>query len=202
MKLLEISDYHLTVSLVSEVYPLRVIGHCPTEGAHKQWTQVFRHAGRCLLTLIVAILLALVSPLPPKRNSSEVPDFSRLQLLAATTDGALPPRSASLELTGRVLLRLEQAERAEINPHFRDDIRIACITILYAARKEPSPFVRATYAVFGIHPDFVFAAITARRQAKLGAEYSQWYDAAGNLRADGLNKKPPASVQTAKREVA
>jgi hypothetical protein len=73
------------------------------------------------------------------------------------------------------LLRLEQSEKSEVNPHYCDDIRIAWITTLYASRKEPEPHVRATYAVLGVHPDQVFERITARRRAMLGADYDNFF---------------------------
>jgi hypothetical protein len=50
--------------------------------------------------------------------------------------------------------------------------------------------------MFGCHPDKVSAHITAERKAKLGPEYSQWYDVAGNLRPDAPLKKPAESVGT------
>ena len=41
----------------------------------------------------------------------------------------------------------------------------------------------------------------ANRQARLGAEYSDWYDAAGNLRPDAP-KKDSVSAPQRKTEVA
>jgi hypothetical protein len=93
------------------------------------------------------------------------------------------------ELSGRVLLRLEQAERKETDPHYRDDIRIAWITVLYALRSEPQPHVRATYAVLGVHPDQVFAKIQAFRQWVLAADYDTFFPEVNSP------KKPNQSIK-------
>lgn len=68
----------------------------------------------------------------------------------------------------RVLGKLEDAERSEVNPHFQSDYRIAWITVLRAARGESFPHVSATYAVLGLHPEKVWPAIVERRKALLG----------------------------------
>jgi hypothetical protein len=86
----------------------------------------------------------------------------------------------------RILVRLEAAEVSEPNPHFRDDYRIAWITVLEAWRGSLIPHVVATYTVLGRHPDQVWPWIVAWRKAKLGKEYSAWYDENGNLRPQEL----------------
>jgi hypothetical protein len=71
-------------------------------------------------------------------------------------------------LCERVIARLVQAEVCEPNPHFRDDLKIARLTVAYAASGEAvlcSPHVLATYAVLGLHPEKVWPAIEARRNA-------------------------------------
>jgi hypothetical protein len=100
---------------------------------------------------------------------------------------ALPQKSRSMPASvmyRRILARLEEAEVSELNPHFRDDYRIAWITVLEAWRGSPSPHVVATYTVLGRHPDRVWDWITAWRKAKLGKNYSAWYDENGNLRPE------------------
>jgi hypothetical protein len=82
-------------------------------------------------------------------------------------------------MTRRVLFRLEQAELSELNPHLRDDYRIAWIVALYAMSGDSQPLVAATYRVLGLHPEKVWSAIVARRKADLGKEYSAWYDESG-----------------------
>lgn len=74
-----------------------------------------------------------------------------------------------MQLTERVLVRLETAETKELDPWMRDDIRIAWITTLYASQGNPQPHVDATYRVLGLHPDKVWPAILARRDALLGS---------------------------------
>jgi hypothetical protein len=104
------------------------------------------------LELLACLLAALLFPPPP-----------------AITLAALP-QEPTLELTNRVLVRLETAEAKELDPWMRDDIRIAWITTLYASQGNPQPHVDATYRVLGLHPDKVWPAILARREALLGPE--------------------------------
>lgn len=100
------------------------------------------------------------------------------------------PQRGLPSLARRVLFRLERAEEGESNPHFRDDFRIAWITVLYAARGYLCPHVSAWYAVLGCHPDQVWSKIIRQRKALLGSEYQNFYGE-GVL----LAKKPPASVR-------
>lgn len=91
-------------------------------------------------------------------------------------------------LTKRILVRLAEAEVLELNPHYRDDLRIARLTVAYAASGEAvlcSAHVLATYAVLGLHPEKVWPAILARRNA-LGSL---------DEKVRGAPKKPPQSVK-------
>ncbi len=95
---------------------------------------------------------------------------------------------SATRLAERVLARLAQAEASEPNAHYRDDLRIARLTVSYAASGEAvlcSPHVLASYAVLGLHPEKVWPAILARRNA-LG-----WPD----KEVRGAPKKPPRSVE-------
>ena len=96
----------------------------------------------------------------------------QVEVLHARTSAPLPPERSTEQLprslTERVLARLEQFEAREPDPWMRDDIRIAWITALYASRENPQPHVAATYRVLGLHPDKVWPAILARREAILG----------------------------------
>ena len=90
---------------------------------------------------------------------------------------ALPPKGhysvPATRLSGRVCARLERAEACEPNPHYRDDLQIARLTVLYAASGEAvlcSPHVLASYTVLGLHPDRVWPAIQERQRALLGSE--------------------------------
>lgn len=102
-------------------------------------------------------------------------------------------RARGGSLVARILQRLQQAEFAEIDPHLRDDLRIAWITVLYAWRGSACPDIAATYAVLGLHPDKVWPAIIARRQAQLGDCYEAFYPNE-NLPP----KKPAARVERAR----
>ncbi|MGB6774613.1 MAG: hypothetical protein WBE45_09560 [Terriglobales bacterium] len=91
----------------------------------------------------------------------------------------------------RILARLEDAEWCEVNPHFQDDIRIAWLTVLHAARDDCllcTPHVWATYMVVGLHPDNVWPSIVARREFLLGASSPP--------------KKPVQSVRLPQRKAA
>src|SRR5579863_2776356 len=97
-------------------------------------------------------------------------------------------------LVRRVLSRLERAELREPDPHFQDDYRVAWITVCNAARNVPSPHRAATYTVLGLHPDKVWPAILARRNALLGLPYEEF-------RSNSLPpKKPVQSVRWAAAE--
>ena len=100
---------------------------------------------------------------------------------------------AASALIDRVLDRLWGAEQGESDIHLRSDYRQAFICVSLASRGEAQPFVTSSYTVYGIHPDKVWPNILATRKAKLGEEFSDWYDAAGNLRPD-LPKKTSARV--------
>ena len=69
----------------------------------------------------------------------------------------------------------------ELNPHWRDDYRQARVIIALCRASDPDPLVTSSYRIYGVHPDLVFVAITAIRKAKLGDEYSDFYDENGNL---------------------
>jgi hypothetical protein len=97
-------------------------------------------------------------------------------------------------LSRRILLRLEAAEAREPNLHFQDDYRIAWLTVLNASRGQSEPHVLATYRVLGLHPDKIFAAIEAKRRAKLGAEYDKFFST-----TSGSASSPKKPVQSERR---
>lgn len=68
----------------------------------------------------------------------------------------------------RILARLVVFEAREPNPHLRDDYRQAFITVSFAAKGHPYPFVEASYVMYGLHPDKLYPSILARRSALLG----------------------------------
>ena len=126
---------------------------------------------------------------PARGGSSEIPPLV-VSHLWDFEDGSIVeralPQERSVELSERVLARLQQTEKNETDPHFQSDIRIAWITALEASRDNPQPHVDATYRVLGLHPDKVWPSIVARRKAQLGSEYSLWYDADDNPRPESL----------------
>jgi len=87
----------------------------------------------------------------------------------------------------RVLRRLAAATSEESDPWLRDDLQIAHRTVLHAAlgdAVECSTHVLASYEILGVHPEKVWPAICARREARGGP----WYVGAPP-------KKPAQSVQ-------
>lgn len=81
-------------------------------------------------------------------------------------------------LAKRVIARLAQAEACEPDLHLRDDLKIARLTVQYAATGEAvlcSPHVLASYKVLGLHPDKVWSKIQERRRALgIDKEFSGW----------------------------
>ncbi|HEX4284658.1 MAG TPA: hypothetical protein VHZ28_06165 [Terracidiphilus sp.] len=156
--------------------------------------------------LLVWVLAFFLCPIPA---SLWARDF-QISVLGRITLAAPPPlpeqEPVRVDLTERVLLHLETAEKNEIDPWYRDDIRIAWITTNWAQNGVPewfswdqssSPHVAATYQVLHCHPDAVWANITARRKAKLGASYAEFFP-------DGASspKKPCVSVRTPRKQRA
>jgi hypothetical protein len=92
-----------------------------------------------------------------------------------------------------VLNRLWGAEQSESDIHLRSDYRQSWICVSLASRGERQPFVESSYRIYGKHPDKVWPHILATRKAKLADEFSDWFDAAGNLRPD-LPKKTSLPV--------
>jgi hypothetical protein len=102
----------------------------------------------------------------------------------------------------RILDRLEEAERSEPEIWLRQDYRQAFICVSLASRGEPQPFVASSYRIYGKHPDNVWPQIMANRKARLGKEFPDWFDQAGNLKPDLPRKKAAATViMFPKREV-
>lgn len=126
------------------------------------------------------------APLPVDFFVTPSPAFS------VTTSAALPPTERTLgrarRWTERVLVYLQKAEVKETNPHFQTDYRIAWTTAKWAQAGVPewawlndTPYVAATFQALQCRPEEVWPRIVANRKQKLGAEYSQWYDANDNL---------------------
>ena len=84
----------------------------------------------------------------------------------------------------RILDRLEEAERAEPDIHLRSDYRQAFICVSLVSKGEAQPFVQSSYKIFGKHPDMVWPHILDTRKAKLGEEFADWFDQAGNRKPD------------------
>lgn len=113
-----------------------------------------------------------------------------------------PDRTGS-ERTERVLAYLEQAEKEEIDPWLREDIRIAWITTLWSHKGVPDwswhrdspPYVAATYQVLRCRPEEVWPHIVARRKELFGAAYDRYYDDAGNRIPEVLSPKKPCASE-------
>jgi hypothetical protein len=159
----------------------------------------------CLLTRFALWLLALVLfPLPLNlyARSFEVEVLERITLAALPQERALI--ETEREQTERVLEYLEQAEKKEIDPWLRDDIRIAWITTQWSQHGVPDwswhrdspPYVAATYQVLHCRPEQVWPRIEAQRRAKLGVMYAEIYG--------GVSPRKPvrSEKRVRRREVA
>lgn len=99
-------------------------------------------------------------------------------------------KGAPAFISDRVIERLLAAERRETDVWLRDDYRQARICVSMAARGEPDPFLASSYAIYGTHPDHVWEKLMRDRRCRLGREFSDWFDQAGNLKPDIPGKKP------------
>lgn len=108
--------------------------------------------------------------------------------------------SSEISLVDRAVARFVEWEadaRKAQNIWLAEELRQAQITVILAARGHADPFTEATVRCFACHPEQLFAKITERRKAKLGSEYTQWYDENGNLKPEPIEisaKKAPHSV--------
>jgi hypothetical protein len=164
----------------------------------------------CLLTRFVLWLVTLaLFPVPVNlyARSFEVEVLQRISL------GALPQERALVETeqegrTERVLAYLEQAEKKEIDPWLRDDLRIAWITAKWSQHGVPewawhrySPaHSAATYQVLSCLPDEVWPRILAKRKSQLGSLYSAVYDENDLLREEGSSAGPLPPKKPARSE--
>jgi len=95
------------------------------------------------------------------------------------------------------MARLEDAELSEEHVWLRGDIRHASITIGLAGRGEAEPFVKASYKLYGLHPNAMARNLgQAWRQAS--EQFSDWFDQAGNLKPD-LPKKLQVPIPEAEQ---
>ena len=156
-------------------------------------------------------------PLPQTNTQSALP-----------LDWILDP-AKKRTLADRVLARLIQSEAHEACPHFRDDYRQTFIALSLVLKSSsdalrtpagstplkqheadqsywtphslPMYFIEASYRMYGLHPDKVYPAILARRQAMLGPSGES---APQNPVAPALPGpiSPKKAVQSVKEEAA
>jgi hypothetical protein len=70
---------------------------------------------------------------------------------------------------------------------------LAFICLTLASRGNTEPHNAASYVVHGCADSKVWPKRVAERKAKLAAEYSQWFDAVGNLKPE-IPKKDSATT--------
>ena len=139
---------------------------CPITGTRT--SRSLRLVKYAVGTLLAAILFPLPHCSASVTKLGPTPQPSLIRLMCPVS---LPQeRKLAVE---RVLAHLERAENKEANPHFRDDYRQTWIAIYTADVKGEfdngwDALVSASYRVIGLHPDKVWPAIIARRQALLG----------------------------------
>lgn len=155
-----------------------------------------------LVRLVFWFVTLAMFPIP----LSLVGQSFQVEVLQRITLGALPQERPGVELTERVLVRLEQAEKKESDPWHRDDIRIAWITVLWSRDGVPewswhrnsSPYVAATYQVLQCAPEEAWPRILKRREEKLGALHGKVWGVA-SLESSSP-RKPVRSVDLAEYE--
>jgi hypothetical protein len=140
-----------------------------------------------LVRLVVWVVTLVVCPIPVNLyvRSFQVEVLQRITLVAPAARECQEPDCVEVYLAERVLVRLQQAEKSEIDPWLRDDLRIAWITTKWSQHGVPEwawhrnspPHSAATYQVLNCLPDEVWPRILAKRKEKLGSEYSRFYDA-------------------------
>ncbi len=149
--------------------------------------------------LVLWFVTLAMFPIP----AALVPLSFQVEVLQRITFAAPPEGRPGVELTEKVLKHLEQSEKTEIDPWYRDDLRIAWITALWSQRGVPAwslhanqpAYVAATWQVLHCHPDQVWPRILAAREGRLGKIHSQFF--AG---APSSPRKPVRSVGIAELE--
>lgn len=133
----------------------------------------------------VEVLARRIAPLSNERVAEPAPELAN----------ELPPEEPlRLHWSERVLIRLVDAESRESDAWFRDDYRVARVTVGLARRGSPIPHIEAAYNVLGCHPDEVWSRIEARRRALLAADYDKVFGGIPSPR------KPAKSVRLAEFE--
>jgi hypothetical protein len=89
-----------------------------------------------------------------------------------------------------------QSEAHEPNPSLKSDYRQAFIAVALAEKGHSAPFVEASYRMYGVHPDQLFARVTALRKAKLGSDYGKWFDENGQLIPESASPKKPSQSES------
>jgi hypothetical protein len=145
------------------------------------------------LTLWLALLFCFPLPGSVVAYSFRVEVLGQVEpgqvVFPATAEGAASIEEPSVDFSDRTLVRLVEAEARETDAWFRDDYRIARVTVGLARKGSPIPHIEATYRVLGVHPDQVWPRIMARRHAILGADYEAFFG------GQSSPKKPVGSVR-------
>jgi len=158
------------------------------------------------LSLLLSPILALDGDAPPPCS---IQPFAVAIQSASPQEPWMASHRCLSRFSERVLARLEQFKSAEPNPHLRDDLHIAYLTALYAARGDAMdcPNDLATYATLGIRSAEVWPAIVARRKKDCGSLYPALYDEndlwrGGDLHLLSLPPKKPVARAAPERKAA
>jgi hypothetical protein len=152
--------------------------------------QKLRLPGPFFVRFVVWIALLFISPLPSGiiGYSFRGEVLGQVVAFPASADGAaLTEEQPEVSFSDRLVARLLKAETHEPDAWFRDDYRIARVTVGLARKDSPIPHIEATYCVLGLHPDNVWPAIIARRKAQLGSMYLDFYDENDLWRVEDLS---------------
>lgn len=120
------------------------------------------------------------------------------------------PTPFPVELTS-VIDYLLWARDAEEDPWFRDDYQITIRTCLNVGKGVLEPFVVACCETLGLHPEQVWASISARRRVQMGRLFREGLDdvtfhphpeLVAAWEARQVRKKPCRRVEFLPRKVA
>lgn len=153
-----------TASVKSSCYFLSDIEHLPDEplfSLPKSWLPFF---------LASRPKPSQASPQEPVAPLSVLPAGPRLEAKALPLQWLLDPEKDK-NLPERIFARLIQLEAHEPDVWLRDDYRQSFITLHLALEGNPQPFVSASYQMYGVHPDKLWAARIEKRKALLGPLY-------------------------------
>jgi hypothetical protein len=177
-----LQDLQVSIGQVDRRFPGQLLQMPAREnGCSAQRCEAFELCGKGMATSLPAT--------PPLAYSSAHGADSAEFAVA----GELWPKVSASAFSDRVVVRLVEAEFREPDAWYRDDYRIARVTVGLARRGSPIPHIEATFNILGVHPDKVWSRIEEHRRADLGTLYNEFW---------GEQSSPRKPVQSVKLRAA